>query len=141
MGSVQSEEKCPQCGGIMFVDYYYKTNEEYNFCFCCGRRESWFIVRDSEGKKVFNKNGKARFKHKRNKGYGCICVAERDGSSTLYGSAKPVTKKKKKEFFKILDSDEVDKSNCYLLEWDEKSKTVISVYGKIPKFEEYQEVV
>ena len=136
MGSVQSEMKCPQCGGYMFTDYYYKTDEEYRFCTCCGKYESWTVIRDNAGKAVLKKNGKAKYKHISRKGYGCARIAFDDGISQVHHFSRPLRKKDKDEFFRILGSEGIDKGESYLLKWDEKSKTVIPIHGQIPKYEE-----
>ncbi len=136
MGSVQSEMKCPQCGGNMFTDYYYKTDEEYRFCTCCGKYESWTLVRNDDGKVVLKKNGKAKYTHINRKGYGCARIAFSDGVSQVHHFSSPVRKKDKDEFFRILDSKGIDKEKSYLLKWDEGSKTVVPIYGQIPKYED-----
>lgn len=136
MGSVQSTIKCPQCGGDMFNDYYYKTDEEYWFCTCCGKYESWTLVRDEKGKVVFKKNGKAKYKHINHKGYGCARIAFSGGVSQLHQFSSPIRKKDKDEFFRILDSEGIDKEKSYLLKWDESSKSVVPIHGQIPKNEE-----
>ena len=136
MGSVQSEMECPQCGGSMFTDYYYKTDEEYRFCNHCGKYESWEIVRDADGKAVRKKNGKVKFKHINRKGYGCAHIAFTDGVSQNSSFSSPIRKKDKDEFLRILNSEGVDKEKSFLLKWDEKTKTVVPIYGQIPKYEE-----
>lgn len=52
MGSVISYEDCPNCGQAAFVDFYYKTGEEYVGCQHCGYTKSIEIVRD--GKEINN---------------------------------------------------------------------------------------
>ncbi len=136
MGSVISETKCPQCGGTMFIDYYYKTDEEYRFCNCCSKYESWTVIRDAEGKAVLKKNGKAKYKHINHKGYGCAHIAFTDGVSQNSSFSGPIRKKDKDEFLRILDSEGIDKERSCLLKWDEKTKTVVPIYGQIPKYEE-----
>lgn len=136
MGSVISEMKCPQCGGSMFIDYYYKTDEEYRFCKCCGKYESWEIVRDTEGKAVRKKNGKVKYKHINHKGYGCAHIAFTNGLSQNSSFSSPIRKKDKDEFLRILESKGVDKERSCLLKWDEKTKSVVPIYGQIPKYEE-----
>lgn len=136
MGSVLSEMKCPQCGGVMITDYYYKTAEEYRFCNSCGKYESWTVIRDAEGKAVLKKNGKVKFKHINHKGYGCAHIAFTNGVSQNSYFSSPIRKKDENEFLRILDSKGVDKERSCLLKWDEKTKTVIPIYGQIPKYEE-----
>lgn len=136
MGSVQSTIRCPQCEGPMFTDYYYKTDEEYQFCTCCGKYESWTIVRDEAGKAVFKKNGKVKYKHINRKGYGCASIAFSNGVSQVHHFSSPIRKKDKDEFFQILNSEGIDKEKSYLVKWDEGSKSVVAIHGQIPKYEE-----
>lgn len=51
MGSVQeSGLKCPICGkNRLLSDYYYKTQEHYEFCEACGFQQSITILRDDAG--------------------------------------------------------------------------------------------
>ena len=136
MGSVISEMKCPQCGGGMTIDYYYKTDEEYRFCSSCGKTENWTIIRDANGKAVLKKNGKAKYKHIRHKGYGCVHIAFMDGVSQISSFSNPIRKKDKDEFLRIMDSEGINRERSCLLKWDEKTKTVVPIYGQIPKHEE-----
>ena len=43
MGSVLDIIECPNCKQEAFVDFYYKTGEEYIFCENCGYRRSAYI--------------------------------------------------------------------------------------------------
>ena len=136
MGSVISEMKCPQCGGAMTIDYYYKTDEEYRFCSSCGKTENWTVIRDANGKAVLKKNGKAKYKHINRKGYGCVHIVFTDGISQNSCLSSPIRKKDRDKFLRILESEEVDKERSSLLKWDEKIKAVVPIYGQIPKYEE-----
>ena len=48
MGSVQEYGlKCPICGkNRLLSDYYYQTQEHYEFCEACGFQQSITILRD-----------------------------------------------------------------------------------------------
>lgn len=54
MGSVQEFGlKCPICGkNRLLSDYYYKTQEYYEFCEACGFQQSIAILRDDAGNAV-----------------------------------------------------------------------------------------
>lgn len=138
MGSVQSEMKCPQCGGVLFSDYYYMTDEEYLICLSCEKKEKWTLVRDDKKQVIIKKNGKAKYKHIRHKGYGCGCISFLDGGSELSSLRKPLRKKDKDEFLRIINSEKVNKEKSYLTRWDEKTKTLVAVYGKFPKYGEHE---
>lgn len=51
MGSVQKfEQRCPFCGRETYVtDYYYKTQESYEFCESCGSGQSLSLLHDDTG--------------------------------------------------------------------------------------------
>lgn len=138
MGSVQSEIKCPQCGGSMLIDYYYKTDEEYRFCSFCGKYESWVVVRNADGKAVIKKNGKVKYKHINAKGYGCAHIAFTNGVSQNSSLSRPIRRKDKDEFVRLLNSEDIDKEKSYLSKWDKKTKSVVAIYGHISKYEEQE---
>lgn len=138
MGSVQSEMECPQCGGVLFSDYYYITDEEYLMCLSCGKKEIWTLVRDAQNQVVIKKNGYAKYKHIHHKGYGCVCINFITGESQLTSLSRPLRKKDKDEFFRIMNSEKINKEKSYLTRWDEKSKTLVAVYGQFPKYEEQE---
>ncbi len=141
MGSVMGEIECPQCGGIMLTDYYYMTDEEYMFCMCCGKSESWTVVCNEQGKAVIKKNGKAKYKHKRRKVYGCIEVVSKKGGASYYPAKNRCRKKDIIEFNKFLESDEVDTEKSYFTIWNEEKKKLVPIYGKVPDWNTYiQEV-
>jgi Zn ribbon nucleic-acid-binding protein len=50
MGSVIDIIECPNCKQEAFVDFYYKTGEEYIGCNNCGYHRSAFYKRDENGK-------------------------------------------------------------------------------------------
>ena len=52
MGSVIDIIECPNCKQEAFVDFYYKTGEEYIGCNNCGYHRSAFYKRDENGKLV-----------------------------------------------------------------------------------------
>lgn len=131
MGSVMNEMECPQCRGIMFCDYYYKTNEEYRFCKRCGRVENWTLVRNNDGKIVL-KNDNWEYNHIRKKGYGVLRIAGTDGFAQLSALSQKVKNKDVRKFFEVLKEEWVDKADCYLMKWDETTKSVIPIYGNLP---------
>ena len=54
MSSVINYEVCPYCGCEDYVvDYYYRTDEMYGFCPCCGSRHNITLRRDENGHCVF----------------------------------------------------------------------------------------
>ncbi len=74
MGSVLDYIACPNCKTEAFVDYYYKTGEEYINCANCGYHKSVTIINrdkrldelvdsDWEVKELKNPYGAYRFKY------------------------------------------------------------------------------
>ena len=133
MSSVQSEEECPQCGGSMLCDYYYGTGEEYLICSCCGKYESWTLARNSRGKIILKKNGKAKYKHIKHRGYGVATIATNNGVKSCHLFRKPIRKKDIRNFMRTLDDENVIKDACCLVKWDNKNKTIVPIYGKMPE--------
>ena len=91
MGSVMDYVACPQCGGTMFTDYYYKSSEEYWMCKRCGKHGKIEIIRDDDGNVVFDEKGKLQYKEEDVKGYGCakIAVTGHGASLSCFGCLLP----------------------------------------------------
>ena len=52
MGSVIDYIDCPNCGNEAYMDFYYKTGEEYVNCSYCGYRKSSVLKRNEAGELV-----------------------------------------------------------------------------------------
>lgn len=100
MSSVQDIIECPQCKGIYTTDFNCRTQEEYRHCSRCGRTEKWIIVRDAEGKPVFDENGHVKMEHKENFGFGSAKIAFKKGFSQLWSFSEPVNDNIKKPIWK-----------------------------------------
>ena len=133
MGSVMDYVECTQCGGSMFRDFYYRTGEEYWMCKRCGKHGKVELVRDEEGKVVFDEAGKVNYKTEDVDGFGCvkIAVVGHGGSFSCFGS--PITEDDKKEFFKLLEDKDVDKEHSYFSAWNAETGKVEMIYGEAPK--------
>ena len=75
MGSVMDYVACPQCGGTMFTDYYYKSCEEYWVCKRCGKHGKVELVRDDNGHVIYDEKGKVQYTEEDVDGYGCAKFA------------------------------------------------------------------
>jgi ribosomal protein S27AE len=60
MGSVISEETCPECGYLATFDYNYKSGEHYMFCGRCGYIETNTIINMEDRSQ---KNWKPKYKY------------------------------------------------------------------------------
>ena len=103
MGSVMDWVECPQCGGSMFTDYYYKSSEEYWMCKRCGKHGKVELVRNEEGEVVFDEKGKVDYKTEDLDGYGCAKIAILGHGASFSCFNKPITEDDKKAFFEKLE--------------------------------------
>ena len=133
MGSVMDWVECPQCGGSMFTDYYYKSSEEYWMCKRCGKHGKVELVRNENGEVVFDVNGKVDYKTEDVEGYGCAKIAITGHGASFSCFNKPITEEYKKAFFEALEEENVDKEHSYLSFWNEETQQIEMLYGKDPK--------
>lgn len=133
MGSVMDWVECPQCGGSMFTDYYYKSSEEYWMCKRCGKHGKVELVRNEEGEVVFDEKGKVDYKTEDLDGYGCAKIAILGHGASFSCFNKPITEDDKKAFFEKLEEENVDKERSYLSFWNEETQKIEMLYGEAPK--------
>ena len=133
MGSVQNIIECPQCKGLYTTDFNYRTQEEYRICSRCGRTERWFIVRDSEGNAILDKDGKVQMDYKLQSGYGSARIFMKRGVGQMWSFSEPIDNETEQAFLEILNDPDVDKEECYLTSWDTQKSEVIAIFGKLPE--------
>lgn len=133
MGSVMDWIECPQCGGSMFTDYYYKSSEEYWMCKRCGKHGKVELVRNENGEVIFDANGKVDYKTEDVDGFGCAKIAITGHGASFSCFNKPITEEAKKAFFEALEEENVDKEHSYLSFWNEETQKVEMLYGEDPK--------
>ena len=133
MGSVMDWIECPQCGGSMFTDYYYKSCEEYWVCKRCGKHGKVELVRDDERNVVFDKDGKPKYCEEDVAGFGCAKIAIKGHGSSVSCFNKPITEEEKQAFFKMLEYEKVDKEQSYLSSWNAETQKLEMIYGREPK--------
>lgn len=120
MGSVTEERECNICGGVVFEDYYWKTNEFTKTCMRCGYHNSEFMKRDDKGLLILDENENPIWeKEKINNPCGCYCLALKDekGKTTgisQYGSLG--SNLKEEDVLKQFDLNEelVDAKKSYI---------------------------
>ncbi len=143
MASVCEEEKCPRCGGILISNFNCRTNEEYRLCLRCGAAEKWIIVRKKSRKPVIQRDGKVKWRHidQRNSN-GCACITFKNGEQSYSHFTKPIRWWHVRKFHRILKGPEINPDGCYLTKWDDKTKSVVMIYGYAKTFEEeYKEII
>lgn len=125
MGSVMDYEKCKECGGVQFVDFYYKTGEEYRSCLRCGIHETYKLIRDENGV-VLDKNEKFQYQHIKTKGYGVYGLYYKDSGVSQFGVfTEPITEEVIAEFCDIFSKPEVDKKRSYVAKFENNKQTVL----------------
>ena len=133
MGSVQDMIECPQCGGIYHTDYYYRTGEEYRYCFRCGRTEQWTLVRDKERKPILDKEGKFTMDYKLQEDFGSARIELKNGVGQLHTFSEAVNQNIKDAYLKAIENPDVNKEHCYLSSWDQEKKEVVMIFGSMPE--------
>lgn len=125
MGSVQDYIKCPECAGVAFNDFYYKTGEEYTFCKRCGLSETWTIKRNDEKQPMFDKKGRLQLEHNKEKGYGVYRIMNHEGFGQYGCFNEPITDEVIEDFRKIFQQDDVDEESSYLAKWEDGEQTIL----------------
>lgn len=130
MGSISDLIKCTQCGGLVYNEYYYKTREETEFCFRCGRwSETLFPSNEKEkamlppGERLLTRSGK---------GFGRCSISGKNGVGRSFSLSEPYSEEIEKWYQEAMSDETVDPETSYLTRWDEETKQVIVVHGKDP---------
>lgn len=131
MSSVQSFERCPRCGGYMFVDYYYHTGEEYHSCQRCGVTQSWTIDRDENGAAKRDKSGKLVGKYSEGGGYGVAYIEHKNHVGQFYSLTEPLSEHLKEDFLRHVKEDGIEEES-YLVVFDPHTSELTQVLGKMP---------
>lgn len=140
MSSVQSYERCPQCGGSYFTETNCRTLEEYKICDRCGKTEQYFLIRDDESNAVLDENGAPKYLSKNKDGYGSMLFVMNNGVSTMCSLQEPFDLKETKAYYlRQLENPDVNKEKSYFTYWDVENKKIVAVFGDDPG--EYGQIV
>ncbi len=130
MGSVIDYKKCPQCGGVVYVEYYYRSGEENEVCLRCGR---WAEVRlpmnDEELAQLPEGN---RFLVSKGEGLGRCAIAFEGGVSRSFSLGEPYSEEIEKWYMEAMKDENVDPEKSYLTRWDAETGQLVVVHGKDP---------
>lgn len=132
MSSVQGVERCPKCGGNMFVDYCYRTGEGSAFCQRCGSSKSLTFERDENGLAILDESGNPTENYSEYGGYGVACIE--DGESRIggfYPLSEPLSEREKEDFLRFVKENGAEKGS-YLVTFDPNTGKLAQVFGKIP---------
>lgn len=143
MGSVMDYEACKECGGVVFLDYYYHTGEEYKFCQRCGTVDFLVLKRDENGKVI--KDKRPVLERDFRKGYGSYSIFYKEGNGQTGSFNEPITKEIVDRFIEIYRREDVDPDKTFLASWNEGEQTLL-VGKKIPdinrlSFKEWNESI
>jgi predicted nucleotidyltransferase len=126
MGSVQEYVKCPDCSGVTFVDYYWKSGEEYSRCQRCGVSESHTLKRDEDKTVMKDAEGKFMYDHKRSEGFGIYGIFDANSGVGQVGTfGDRITDETIEEFRQIFAREDVDKEKSYLARWEDGKQTLL----------------
>lgn len=133
MGSVIDYTRCPQCGGVYYRDFNYRSLEEFCACSRCGKTESLSIERDSDGNAILDEGGKPHYVEDSHFGFGAARIMKTTGIGTVLHFGEPVDKETNALFHEALHSNQdIDEANCYLTSWDSDKGDVIALFGEVP---------
>lgn len=151
MERVSEHQECPDCDGVMMVNYNHKiVVERDEQCFRCGYFHEVTIIREKNDSPTIKeipkeaKNGEFNFfiieeleedafpikdkddnyllKEETYQGYGCYELARRDGSKEFSTFNKPITSDKIANFQEALRAPFYDPSKSFVAAWDSEKK-------------------
>lgn len=126
MGSVQDYGKCKDCGGVRFIDDYWKTGEQYNHCMRCGCSASYTLKRNEDGSVMKDAEGKFQWNEEVHQGHGVYGIFHKESGVGQVGTFnQPITEETIEEFRKIFDEEDVDKERSYLAKWEDGKQTLL----------------
>ena len=131
MGSVVGETKCPKCGGVMFYDFNYRTQEEFRMCCRCGFIQEWKFRRNADGTAATDKDGKWIEDYEETPGYGVVLLMPQSGVGCKYSFRSPLTEEDKAAVLKDLQAENMD-SSSYAVLYDPESGKFMSLFGEMP---------
>ena len=129
MGSVIDYRKCPQCGGFLYNEWYYKTGEEFEHCNRCGRWEEIRFPENEDEKKLVDQSGLLK---KSATGFGRCLIMFTSGFGHSFSLSEPYSEEIEKWYTETMKDKEVDPEQSYLTRWDEETGKIVVVHGKDP---------
>ncbi|MBS4220093.1 hypothetical protein KHA96_17410 [Bacillus sp. FJAT-49711] len=158
MERVSEHQECPDCAGVMMVNYNPTiVVERDEQCFRCGYFHEVTIIREKNespsikdipkeveigeanyliiegleenGTPIKDENGNYLLEEVTYQGYGCYELARRDGSKEFSTFNKPITSDKIAEFQEELRDPFYDPNKSFVAEWDSEKKEQIVLIG------------
>ena len=126
MGSVQDYGKCKDCGGVRFIDDYWKTGEQYNHCMRCGSGASYTLKRNEDNPAIKDAEGRYVYNEEVHQGHGIYGIYDKESGFGQVGTFnKAITEDTIEEFGKIIEQDDVDEERSYLAKWEDGKQTLL----------------
>jgi hypothetical protein len=134
MGSSIWYDECPQCKNNA---YFAQDNRLFEFlvmCPLCGYFFRQIAIIDRKSHPLDFKRTKDRkiiFRKVEQKGFGVRWISRKDGSCAFYCHKKSITSSCTYQFIKLLATPDIIPEKSYQTCWDDETKTVIAVVGKV----------
>ena len=139
MGSVMDYVEC-ECGGVNYIDYYYKTRESFEHCSKCGKYSNTQLQKDENGNVVYenvighdgSSTKKLRLTTETGGGYGSSCIKHKqDEVSHCYCfKSKEEALILKEEILSSPSYSEIDLSKSYIYVYDKDSQQGHVIFGQ-----------
>ena len=139
MGSVMDYTKC-ECGGVNYVDYYYKTRESFENCTQCGKYSKTQLQQDENGDYVYETvTGRDGSTFKRyclttevGGGFGSACIKfeNEDVSHHYCFKSKEEALTLKENILSSQNCSEIDLSKSYIYVYDKDSQQGNVIFGE-----------
>lgn len=130
MSSIQGEEKCPRCGGIMLTNFDCNTAEENRICTRCGFEQNWFLLRNEDGAVQVKEDGTWLGDYKETIHYGAAEILDEDGRGIFRVFTEPLSDEKKAEYIKLFQEEGF---HGYVIAYDPNSGVLTPVVGELPE--------
>ena len=135
MGVAIFTEKCPQCGGVLWISQHTTLGHISTKCESCGMEYEEMHYPKEYYDEMIVEGAYEEVDYEdywKEKGYGVVCIALKDGGEFRERIKFPYEEKKINEYLALFEQDEVDADKSYLTLWDEKNQKVVSVFGPMP---------
>ena len=117
MGFALYTERCPQCGGVCWVQERNSSGTFFLDCERCGWKCSRLSYEDTWDEK---------------KGYGVVCITYGDGDTDFVRIEEPPDVEKITSCLAMLDHEYLDEDKSYFTLWNEETQNVIAIFGSRP---------
>ena len=131
MGSCQSLDQCPKCGGIMVSNMNCRSAEEFRTCFRCGFTQHWKPARNPDGTPKVDAEGHFLDDVYSEKiGYGSARIRLAGGVGRLTTFNAPLTERERAEYLQLARREDLTEDS-YAVTYDPESGELNALFGEI----------